>query len=400
MQEKKTADEGLRTAETKEVRSGENDGSENVKSEKEKAEAGQTDILPEKKEADKREAGSERRRLELLPYVMVSIFLLAAVLMVYILFRHYSNSLEGTKSTDTYDSYYVMITAENNSSFWDAVYKGAVEAGKKSNAYVEKMSENLYGDYSPVELIKMATASGADGIIVCSDESAEMCEQINNAGRNGIPVVTLLSDNSQSERCSFVGISYYNLGKIYGSEIAKIAKEKSSEQEMLNAVVLVDSTMESSGQNILISEINDILAGFPDISVNVSMCSVDDTNSFSVEESVSTLFTGRNQERPDIVVCLSDTETLSAYQMVVDYNLVGHVSILGYYDSDTIYKAIDRGAIYATVTVDTGQMGEYCVQALDEYRSLGNTSQYLTTDLFTIDKENVGEYLKEGDGNE
>ena len=354
----------------------------------------------------------DRNGKELLPYIVLPLILLAISIAVFILFRHYNNSLEGANKQETYGNYYVMIPAEHNSSFWDAVYRGAFEAGKKSDTYVEKMSESLYGDYSAVELIQMATASGADGIIVCSDESEEMCGQINDARRNGIPVVTLLSDSSQSDRCSFVGISYYNLGKIYGNEIAKIAKErtngengteimnKAGEPEPVRVAVLMDSTVESSGQNILISEINDVLDGYADIAVNVEVYPVDDTNSFSVEESVSGLFSGKDRVRPDIVVCLSDTETMSAYQMVVDYNLVGHVSILGYYDSEAICKAIDRGAIYATVTVDTDQMGEYCVQALDEYRSLGNTSQYLTTDLLTIDKSNVADYLKEGDGNE
>ena len=61
-------------------------------------------------------------------------------------------------------------------------------------------------------------------------------------------------------------------------------------------------------------------------------------------------------------------------------------------------KAIERNVIYATVSVDTMQMGKYCVDALTEYHELGYTSQYFTTDITLIYKDNVSEYL--GGGNE
>ena len=72
------------------------------------------------------------------------------------------------------------------------------------------------------------------------------------------------------------------------------------------------------------------------------------------------------------------------------------MNILGYYDSYTIINAIDRNVIYATVSIDTMQMGQFCVEALTEYNTYGNTSQYFTADIALIDKDNVSLYL-EGD---
>ena len=99
------------------------------------------------------------------------------------------------------------------------------------------------------------------------------------------------------------------------------------------------------------------------------------------------------QEIPDIIICLNELNTTCVYQAVVDYNRVGEVSILGYYDSDTIINAIDRNVIYATVSIDTRQMGEFCIDALREYYELGYTSQYFTADITLIDKNNVDQYL-------
>ncbi len=122
---------------------------------------------------------------------------------------------------------------------------------------------------------------------------------------------------------------------------------------------------------------------------------MDDTNAFSVEESIRDIFMER--EIPDIIICLNELHTTCVYQAVVDYNKVGQVNILGYYDSDTIINAIDRNVIYATVAIDTKQMGQFCIKALQEYHELGYTSQYFTADIRLIQKEDVEEYLGKGD---
>ena len=98
---------------------------------------------------------------------------------------------------------------------------------------------------------------------------------------------------------------------------------------------------------------------------------------------------------PDIIICLNELNTTCVYQAVVDYNCVGEVSILGYYDTDTILKAIERNVINATISIDTEQMGAFCVDALREYYRYGYTSQYFTADVTIIDQNNVGEYLTE-----
>ena len=49
--------------------------------------------------------------------------------------------------------------------------------------------------------------------------------------------------------------------------------------------------------------------------------------------------------------------------------------------------------IYATVDIDTPQMGGFCIDALQEYHDLGYTSQYFTADISLVSKDNVDAYL-------
>lgn len=313
-------------------------------------------------------------------------------------FRFYMNHFKETEDETRYQGYYALITEERKSSFWQSVYQGAYEAGVKENAYVEMLGSNLSTTYSREDLMRIAIDSGVDGIIVEADETKQMAELINEAVDAGIPVVTLYGDSTQSNRISFVGVGSYNLGREYGRQILQIAEEQ--EKDRVKVSVLVNSYTQNSSQNILCSGIQETVenANKSGTDIEITLVSVDNTNAFSVEESIRDIF--MENELPDIIICLNELNTTCVYQAVVDYNKVGQVNILGYYDSETIIKAIDRNVIYATVSVDTEQMGQFCIDALTEYYDYGNTSQYFTADIAFIDKDNVSRYLGGGEDEE
>ncbi len=321
-------------------------------------------------------------------------------------FVSYTKTLSRTESDVTYDKYYAMITDDAESSFWKSVYESALETAKEDNAYVEMISNNLSREYSQTELMEIAIASKVDGIIVTAGEAEGMTELINKAYDEGIPVVTLFNDNAQSERLSFVGVGNYNLGREYGNLIIKMANERIFLGNHITVAVLVDASSEDSGQNVLAAGIQETIDrettenAIKHKRIEVELVQVDASNSFSVEESVRNLFLLGPGNIPDIVVCLNENETNSVYQGVVDYNQVGFVNILGYYDSEAILKGIERDVIYATLSIDTQQLGQYCIDALTEYYELGNTSQYSAVDSYVINKKNVAEYMGEAQNEE
>lgn len=341
------------------------------------------------------------------------------VTAAYVLWFYQGTYHEETEQT-VYDKYYMMITEDNKSSIWRSIYQGACEQAMAENVYVDWLGDDLFQGYSVEEQMQIAIASGVDGIIVTANENTEMTELVNKAAEENIPVVTLYGDNTQSARCSFVGIGSYNLGHEYGRLALQIIREKlagqgvglvsvqgnetifeqvkvGSRERPVRVAVLVNAYAQGLDQNILCSGIQETIEQErgENLEIELELISVDDTNAFSVEESIRDIFMER--EIPDIIICLNELHTTCVYQAVVDYNKVGQVNILGYYDSDTIINAIDRNVIYATVAIDTKQMGQFCIKALQEYHELGYTSQYFTADIRLIKKEDVEEYLGKGD---
>lgn len=325
--------------------------------------------------------------------------------MIPILLHFIPSGVSETDERQYYDRYYMMITADNT-SFWQSVYEGAKSRAIESGVYIDWLDNELDANYEIEDMMRMAIASSVDGIVVMANTRDSVTELINEAADNGIPVVTLYSDDAKSKRCSFVGVGSYNLGKEYGRKALEIIRHKENAEgdeagaeKKVSIALLVNSYSQNLDQNILCAGIQEIIdQEFDDnIETELKLLTVDDTNAFSVEESIRDIFLEDNL--PDIIICLNELNTTCVYQAVVDYNRVGQVDILGYYDSDTILNGVSRGVITATVSVDTEQMGKYCIDALEEYTALGYTSQYLTADITLITQDNVADYLKE-EGNE
>lgn len=391
-------------------------------------------IIKDNKQQQTENQAPERKfsGLMFLPVFLTAVCILFTVLMAGYILWFDKGSFQEETGGETYDRYYMMITQEDQSGFWQSVYQGAYERALQENVYVDWLGKDSFRDYSVAEQMEIAIASGVDGIIVTASEAEELTALIDRADAAGIPVVTLYGDNTQSARCSFVGVGSYNLGREYGRQALKIMRERlvgtaetritikmpeepdgestviasvdgaemavapveiGTEDRPVRVTLLVNSYANSPDQNILYSGIQETIEQERgETAVELSLQSVDDTNAFSVEESVRDIFMG--EEIPDILICLNELNTTCAYQAVVDYNKVGAVSILGHYVSDTILNAIDRGVIYATVDIDTSQMGGFCINALQEYHDLGYTSQYFTADIGLITRDNVDEYLR------
>ncbi len=85
-------------------------------------------------------------------------------------------------------------------------------------------------------------------------------------------------------------------------------------------------------------------------------------------------------------------DTDAAYRSVVDYNQVGNIDILGYYQTEDILDAIDKQIIQSTITVDGEEVGRLCVLALLEYQEKGYVNGYFPVTTYVIDKNSITEY--------
>ncbi|HHX11900.1 MAG TPA: sugar ABC transporter substrate-binding protein, partial [Clostridiales bacterium] len=222
---------------------------------------------------------------------------------------------------NTYKYHYALISEEADAPFWEAIYEGALNKGKELEIYVERIGSNLPSAYSLQNLIKMAIAYKVDGIIIEPNGDEEITELINMADEVGIPVITVLNDEPNSKRKSFVGVNSYNQGQIYGKQILEVIDEGKK-----NITVLLNSASSVASKNMIYSSINEMVAGR---NVRVESVNVNTQSTFSSEEDIRNVIKD-SQDSTEVLVCLTAADTRCAYQAVVDYNKVGVMDIIGY----------------------------------------------------------------------
>ncbi|NLK27924.1 MAG: sugar ABC transporter substrate-binding protein [Clostridiales bacterium] len=305
--------------------------------------------------------------------------------MTYYKYRISEFGINDSTNHQEYKYHYVIISEEADEPFWESIYQGALEKGREQEAYIEKLGSNLSISYSIEDLMEIAIASKVDGIIIEPDGKEQINELINRADQEGIPVITVLKDAPMSKRKSFVGINRYNQGKAYGEQVLKIVDEDKN-----NVLVLLNSGQKDTGQNIIYSGIRETVGNRP---ISVDAATINTQSTFSSEEDIRRIIKDRNNS-PDILVCLTAVDTLCAYQAVVDYNKVGQIDIIGYYDSELILRAIEKEIIHSTMTIDAKLVGAYCVEALTEYRNTNRVSDYFSVDISVIDQNNIQQYIQ------
>lgn len=340
----------------------------------------------------------DRNRIILSVLALTSMALLIATVIGLI---YYNNRIDvyshgGDEMINEYKYVYAFIADDTDDTLSDSLYKDMVEYGKAHDCFVERIGSGLTANYSKRDLFNIAIYSKVDGIIVQGDGTTATDELINKADKAGIPVVTVLTDNKNSTRKSFIAMDDFSVGTDYGTQIINAARE-SGKQAGDTVTVLVMMNTQFSNQNTILAAIQDKVASANPAGPQIKLSTENITSStaFSIQENVKDLLDSYNT-LPDVIVCLSDINTRSVYQCIVESNRVGSTKIIGYYDSETVIKAIERGAISATFTVATEQMAKFCVDALNEYKTMGNVSSYFRTDYEMVTLDSLAARQQQG----
>lgn len=295
-----------------------------------------------------------------------------------------------------YDYKYDVIVDNPDSSFWQAVYDSAKTSARENNVLLEMKGTGRGTQYDKIDFMNISIASKADGIILEYNGESGLEEKINQAEAEGIPVVTVMSDAPKSKRQSFVGVSEYQLGTAYGEQVAEFVN-----RDTRDILILLKRNIDDMNQSQIYTQISNaaLEKASRGQNINITGKNLLSTGTFETEEAVTDIFQQKSGI-PDILVCMDEETTECARQAVIDFNLAGQVTIIGYYISDDILTAVEKGVISVTCDVDTSQLGEYSVEALTEYLKEGRANSYYNVDISFLGQGDVYQAEKEVQGDE
>ena len=236
-----------------------------------------------------------------------------------------------------YKYQYDMIVDSPDSQFWQAVYDSAKKKAASNNVLLEIMGPDRETSYDKLDYMNMSIAAKADGIILQYNGEAGLEEAINTAVRNGIPVVTVMSDAVHSRRQSFVGVSDYQLGMAYGEIVARYVNENTKK-----ILILQKRDIDDMNESQIYTQIsNAVQTAVGSADIEIKGRNLLSTGTFETEEAVTDIFQ-QKRNIPDILVCMDEETTECARQAVLDFNLAGKVEIIGYYTSEDILAAVEK----------------------------------------------------------
>ena len=150
---------------------------------------------------------------------------------------------EGEHAATAYQRHYLMIANDKDTGMWQSVYESASKEAESKDAYVELLSPEQMNGYSQADCLKIGIASKVDGIILEADGSKEEQHLITEALKDGIPVVTVMTDDTATSRISFVGLNSYQMGSAYTEQIQGHAERK----RFYKCDVFIDIQLKNAG---------------------------------------------------------------------------------------------------------------------------------------------------------
>lgn len=294
------------------------------------------------------------------------------------------SGLEEAEESRVYESQYEMIVGSGKNEFWQAIYESAKKTAENHNAYLEFHASDMGTGYNEIDYMEISIAAGVDGIILEFNGEEALKKEIDKAETAGIPVITIMNDAPDSKRQSFVGVNDYQMGQAYGEQVAALMDENTE-----TALILLDSEKGDFEKSQIYSQISNVVMEQENgENVKIQAQNLMPENKFDIEEAIRTIFQSP-EGPPQILVCMDEVTTECAYQAMIDFNMVGEVKIIGYYVSDTIREAVNKGLIPVTCTLDTEKVGKDCIEALWEYKQEGRVNSYYNVELEFVSKNEI-----------
>ena len=254
--------------------------------------------------------------------------------------------------------------------------------GKEKNACVELIGEGMPSSFGLAGKLSVVIDSQVDGIIIRPDASDEVNELIEQAKEQGIPVVSVMDDYSGKSQ-AYVGVSSYDVGQAYGKLILDLQQDKD-----VRKVTILQSAEDS--ENTISSVESSLAEVLAETDIVLDTKTITGSGAFSIEEKIQEYVMSENA--PDILICMNTVTAIGAYHVVVDCNIVGDVQLLVNYATGEILDAIEKGGIFASVSLDAQRLGSSCIQCLDDLVCDGKTNNYRSIPLKVITIDTVEDY--------
>ena len=310
-----------------------------------------------------------RRTIEflLLAAIILSTVFLAAQFMI---FQNEQGS--GQSALRERSRNILVLGKSDRKAYLEQVFLGAQSRSKANDAAVDLYTGTSdTQEISTQALLNYASYLQADGIIVYIESSDSKLDVPLNKQGKPIPMVTIGAYRPDLPQLSYIGANYSELGKITGKEIIGQIGQSGK------AILLESSGQNDANHSNLMAGLLGTLATHPEISIKTLQ--FEKESSFSKEDNLRQQLA--SEEGLELIVSLTEENTILAAQSVRDLNLSGKVKIIGFGDSDDCRSDFEKKIVTELISVKIQDIGRRAMTEIFEYLENGYANSFVSAEV-------------------
>ncbi len=266
----------------------------------------------------------------------------------------------------------LIVGKADRKAYLEQVFLGAKTLAKYSDAAVDLYTgTSASQEISTQALLNYASYLQPDGIIAYIEGPDDNIELPTNSQGKPIPMVTIGSYHPNLPQLSYIGANYSELGKITGREIIEQIGQSGK------AILLDSSGQNDANYSNLMAGLLGTLASHPEISIKTLQ--FDKDSSFSKEDNLRQQLA--SEEGLELIVSLTEKNTILAAQSVRDLNLSGKVKIIGFGDSDDCRADFEKKIVTELISVKIQDIGRRAMTELFEYMENGYANSFVSAEV-------------------
>lgn len=282
----------------------------------------------------------------------------------------------------------VLISHVKTNPYWLNIKAGAERAARERGAVVEFLGPTTASTEESLKLFDMATSAKVSGIMTYVQEEGQYKKQINSAIEKNIPVVTIDSDEENSNRIAYVGTNNILAGQVAGEEIVR-------ELGLNGNVAIVMGGKDVKNQKERVEGFTNYVTS----NSNLKIVDTDSSDAMLLEAEIITRKILSRNENVDALFCTSSLDGIGAAKAVRDLNNEGKVKIICFDDLEETLSNIKNGLVTATIVQKSDDMGYRAVNIImDKIEGKRNIDTKSLTDVEVVNKNNINIYMQ-GDDN-
>ncbi|MWV43214.1 substrate-binding domain-containing protein [Paenibacillus sp. HJL G12] len=308
-------------------------------------------------------------------WILVSLLLVGLLIAVWGGYKAMTQSLHPKKPLIIY----IPKSIDPSIEFWVVMQQGVMTAAKEFGADIRIMGAETEVDVEgQIRILDEAIATKPDAIMLAASDYIKLVPAATKVVNAGIPLIMVDSDVQGDLSRSFIATDNYEAGR----KSARLLKEHVNPDEKIAIVSYIQGTGTSLDRE---KGVRDELEASGFTNINHTIFS-DGQVQKSYEMTRDLLL-----KQPEIrgIVALNEPSTVGAGKAILNLGLQSKVSLIGFDNSNSEIRLIDRDVIQATVIQRPFNMGYLAVKTAVSVIKGQKVDKVLDTGSKVITKYNM-----------